>query len=582
MTEAGAVGGPRPGGRRGPIHPSMTVRQVATDYPACVAVFRRHGEPDRDSAKFGHLEPLDRFARRQGVPLDALLAELSRAAGVEIGRDHPAEAPAHRPFLAAAMAVTLTLGASWGLLLLVEIGRGGSLTAAPVAQVVAHGEAQLWGFLAPFIVGIAASFLPRTAARPRPPRAFLALLLATLVAGVVGGFVWSLDARRLPWLGPASGLALLVSALGYLGLVVQQLAGKVRNSWARFILAAAVWMVAWAVVDLALRGRAGAAGPGDYSEAGRRLLVDLAVFGFALNSVYGFGQKLLPGILSAGSPRSGAIEATFVLHNLGAMALAASSIAWPGVLAALGASAIAGGAAAWAVGLRGFRDGRRSAPRPESGPAFLARYVQLAFFWLLAGTALLAGGRIAAAAGGFELPPAYLGATRHALTVGFLTTLILGVGQRLVPILGHDLLAWPGLVVPIFACIGVGNALRVGAELATLAWPAAFRVMPISAAFEITALGLFAANIARTLWPGRDPLLRTGRATPMTRVATLLAEHPWIEDPLIADGVRYIGRVRAVPNELTLHSLAVGERMEPEALVARVNALIAGRPTSPG
>ena len=69
-------------GRRASVHPAITVRQVATDYPACRDVFRRHGEPERISVKFGHLEPLDRFAQRHGVPLDTLLAELSGAAGV--------------------------------------------------------------------------------------------------------------------------------------------------------------------------------------------------------------------------------------------------------------------------------------------------------------------------------------------------------------------------------------------------------------------------------------------------------------------------------------------------------------------
>ena len=69
-------------GRRASVHPATTVRQVATDYPACRDVFRRHGEPERISVKFGHLEPLDRFAQRHGVPLDTLLAELSGAAGV--------------------------------------------------------------------------------------------------------------------------------------------------------------------------------------------------------------------------------------------------------------------------------------------------------------------------------------------------------------------------------------------------------------------------------------------------------------------------------------------------------------------
>jgi hypothetical protein len=569
-------------GRRASIHPAMTVRQVATDYPTCRDVFRRHGEPERSSAKFGHLEPLERFAWRHGVPLDTLLAELSGAAGVEVSRDDPSAGRAHRPFVVAALTVTLSLGAGWGTLLLVEVGRRGSLAAIPAAQVVAHSEAQFWGFVAPFIVGVAASFLPRMTARPRPHRVLLDLLLGALLAGVLGGFAWSLAPRRWPWLGPASGVAQVVAALGFLALAAQQVAGKWRAPWGRFVLVAAAWMALWAVVDLVLRGRTRLEGPGTYTESTRQLLMELALFGFALNAVYGFGLRLLPGMLGEGVPRRGAVEATFGLHNAGVLALVISHVRWPGLGAALGAAAIAAGGWAWAIGLQGFRRKRRSPPRPEAGPAFLARYIQLALFWLLAGLALLAAGQLTAAVRGVALPRAYLGATRHALTVGFLTTLILGMGQRLLPILSHDLLAWPRLVVPIFVFIATGNALRVVAELDTLAGPLAFRILPASAVLELTALALFAANLLRTLWPRPDPLLRTGRVTRATRVALLLAEHPGIEDHLIAWGLRYLGRVRSVPAELTLGSLAVGEGFDPEALVARINVLLGGHTTSGG
>jgi hypothetical protein len=240
---------------------------------------------------------------------------------------------------------------------------------------------------------------------------------------VLGAFAWSLATRRWPWLGLASGLAQLAAAIGFLAVSAQQLAGKVRAPWARFVLAAAAWMIVWAVVDLALRGRAGPAGPGAYSESGRRLVLEIALFGFALNAVYGFGQRLLPGMLGGGAPRPGAIEAVFGPHNTGVLALAASHVRWPSLCAALGASAIAAGVVAWAIGLQGFRSQRRSAPRPEAGPAFLVRHIQLAFFWLLAGLALLVAGQITAAVRGIDPPRAYLGATRHALTVGFLTTL---------------------------------------------------------------------------------------------------------------------------------------------------------------
>ena len=202
------------------------------------------------------------------------------------------------------------------------------------------------------------------------------------------------------------------------------------------------------------------------------------------------------------------------------------------------------------------------------------RYVQLAFFWLLAGLALLLGGELYRGARGATPPHAYLGAVRHGLTVGFMTTLVLGVGQRLLPILGHTLLPWPRLVLPTLLLIGAGNLLRVLTELATPVSPAAFALMPFSAALELSALTLFSANALRTLWPPADPLLRTGRVTPTTSVAVLLAEHAWLEDHLFAWGLGYVGRVRSVPRELTLGTLARGEGKDADGVIARVNELL--------
>jgi hypothetical protein len=552
----------------------MTVRQVAADYPGCREVFRRHGEPEDRPTRFGHLEPLDRFARRNGISLDAPLAELAEAAGAGISRDETSARRAHRPFVAAALVLTLSLGAGWGGLLLAEIGRQGTFVTVPAAHVVAHGEAQLWGFVASFVLGIALSFLPMTTARPRPGRVLPGLILAAVLAGVIGGFVWSLAPRRWPWLGPASGVALVAASLGFLLVCSRLLAGRSREPWARFILAAACWMVVWAAADLALRCRFSPDGPGDYPDGMRGLLMDLAIFGFTLNAIYGFGLRLLPGLLGGGAPGRAALVAAFGLHNGGVLALSIAHFGRPGLSTIMGLAAVGAAALMYVLGLRGLRRADRSAPRPEAGPAFLACYVQLAFGWLLAGLAMLVAGQLAAAARGVPLPHAYLGAARHALTVGFITTLILGVGQRLIPILGHRLLAWPGLVVPIFALIAAGNALRVATELATLAWPAAFRIMPASAILELAALTLFAATIARTLWPRPDSLLRTGTATDRTPVALLLAEHPWLEDHLVAHGVRYLARVRSVPAELTLGSLVRNQGLDAGATVAVINALL--------
>jgi uncharacterized protein involved in response to NO len=563
---------------RPPLRSDMTVRQVAADYPGCREVLRRYGEPEGRPTKFGHLEPLDRFACRHGLDLNQLLAELAQAAGVEVDRQGRQTQSAHRLFLVSALAVTLSLGAGWGAWLLWEISRAGQFTAAPAGHVVAHGAAQLWGFIALFVVGIALRYLPMSTGGPPPRPLFCRLLLAAFLLGVVGGFFWSLGPEQVGWLGPLSGFALVAAALGFLVFLFRQLRGKVRFTWARLILAAGVWMTVWAGVTLVLRYRESATGPGSYSESLRQLLMELAIFGFTLNAIYGFGQRLLPGIVGNATPHPGALESTFWLHNTSVFLMLPTSLGWPPWVEAAAAVVLTAAALTYVVGMHGFFRVRRSSPRPEVGEALLVRYVQLAFFWLLAAMALLTVGDFYPVVRGQPLPHAYLGSVRHALTVGFMTTLILGVGQRLLPILEHTLLAWPRLIAPTFLLIAAGNLLRVSTEMATLFVAPAFILMPFSALLELTALALFAANIVRTLWPPLDPLLRTGRATLRTSVALLLAEHPWLEDQLMAWGIGYVGRVRSVPRELTLGTLARTEDKDPQEVLTRINDLLQQHP----
>src|SRR5579875_334191 len=172
---------------RPPIRPDMTVRQVAADYPGCREVLRRYGEPEDRPTKFGHLEPLEHFARRQGVDLRQLLTELAQAAGTEVDWQARQAQTAYRFFLASALAITLSLGAGWGAWLLWQISRAEQFTAVPAGHIVAHGAAQLWGFIALFVAGIALRYLPSSAPGPRPSAPFCYLLLGALLTGVDQG-----------------------------------------------------------------------------------------------------------------------------------------------------------------------------------------------------------------------------------------------------------------------------------------------------------------------------------------------------------------------------------------------------------
>ncbi len=553
------------------IRPEMTVRQIAADFPPAQDVFRRYGECDRSRARFGHLEPLTHFARRQGVSIENLLAELVAATDASVDVANRCAERIHHGFVLSALAVTLTLGAGWGAWLLWQIGMNRDFRSVPPAHVIGHGEAQLWGFIVLFIMGVSLRTVLQPVVRCRWGTQTSCGLLALALFGIVGGYAWSLwpEAFALP--GVVGAASLLLMAAGYSVLQVSVLYSKWPATWARAVMTAGFWLIVWAVVTVYFRTLAGVAGPGVYSDSQRLLLIELAVFGFAMNSIYGFGQMLLPGLLRIGSTKNWAIECSHWLHNLGTIVLClATGPEWPRGTAAVGCAFVAIGAIFFAIGIRGFVGRRRALRRAEKGFAPLDLYPPLAFFWLVVSLMLMTGGLMYETSVQQPLPHAYMGAVRHALTVGFMTTLILGVGQRLLPVLDHTVLALPRLAVPILILIGTGNFLRVGSEMAIVATPAAFPVMPFSALLEWFALLLFFISCVSTMYHA-DPLLKRGSVTKRSSLAVLLAEYPWIEDRLVSYGSEYVERARSVPQELTIETFAKIEGYDAIRFVAEVN-----------
>lgn len=556
------------------IRPEMTVRQVAADYPTCRDIFVEYGEPTDQPGRFGHFQPLTHFARSHGLDLDQLLDRLSQAAGVPVDRWNRTAERVHRSFVVAALAITLTLGAGWGAWLLWRIGINYDFAAVEAAHIVAHGEAQLWGFIGLFVVGISLRTVLIDTVRTRVGQRVCSVLFGLSLLSLAGGFSWSLAPASLQGVGIASAAALLGLSLAFWCVQIRLLWPKWKTTWARAVMASGLWLTVWAATTLLLRWRASDAGPGSFSMTARLLLIELAVFGFAMNSIYGFGQMLLPGFLRTGRTRSWAIEAAFWLHNLGVgLTVASSTAIASSTLSVAGITAIAAGTIFYAIGQHVFVGKPRTSHRPEQGHRLLDLYVPLAFSWLILSMLMLVGDHFCETVAHTDPPHAFTGAVRHGLTVGFMTTLILGVGQRLLPVLEHTILRRPGFVGPILILIAVGNVFRVTSELGTIWVPFAYGWMPMSALLEWVALLLFAISVCSILWH-RDAFTKTGRVTERSSLAVLLAENPWVEDHLIEKGSSYLARARTVPLELTIGSFAKSENQPAHETAQFLNDLL--------
>jgi len=127
------------------------------------------------------------------------------------------------------------------------------------------------------------------------------------------------------------------------------------------------------------------------------------------------------------------------------------------------------------------------------------KFLRAAYAWLVVSLLMLILLPAYLAGTGQDFSHAYSGATRHAITVGFVSLMIVGVASKVVPTLnGVPAAALPRLWAP-FVLLNVGCAMRVLFQTLTDFTGSAFPVAGVSGLLEVTGLALWGVHIARVM-----------------------------------------------------------------------------------
>jgi hypothetical protein len=320
------------------------------------------------------------------------------------------------------------------------------------------------------------------------------------------------------------------------------------------------WLWIWAATDLWLRLR--------YSndqvlpDNARKLLIILPVLGLGTNAIYGFGVRLIPGLLNIGRLRHGILAVAMTVHNVGLCLFLIPRR----TTEAFGAALMFIASIMYLVGM----DWLGSKPsRPIYGIDARGHIlIRVAFFWLVVGLAMILVQQFFPA-----LPHAYSGAWRHALTVGFITTMILGVGQRIVPIFIKQPIASTRIMLLSAALIIIGNAGRVVLELATIGgWRWTFTAMGMTGLLELTALVLFALNLAMTVWRRRRVYRAGDPLTPDARVREAVNARPNLQQRLSEIGINMFDDAPFIAPSMTFGALALACGREPRELLSELES----------
>jgi hypothetical protein len=546
--------------RETPVSPETMLPDLLRAHPEARAVFDRHGLSGC-GGRLGPVESIRFFARAHGVDEARLLAELEEAIGAPAVAQAPAEssdvAPApdvadtiYRRYFIGAIAVVLTAGASWGAYLLWQIGIKGSFFGASLFDINAHGHAQIFGWVGLFIMGFACQAFPRLwhtrLAAPQAAVAAFALMMAGIAVRTVGMTThdtWSL-ALPAAMLGGALEIAAIFLFVGQMLMTLGR--GDVKaEPYLGFVVMGLFWFAAMAVMSVWHTYNTMHATTFRelvwYVAAYQAPLRDLQIHGLALFMILGVSIRMLPALF----------DVPPVPNRRGWAALAILTAAVVGEVACFIAYVSTGDhvlaaflLVPWSMLVLGT--GMIVLPwrlwRPFTQPDRSGKFVRAAYAWLFASLLMLLMLPVYQFASGTPFSHAYYGSIRHAITVGFISLMIMGMAAKVVPTLnGVDPRTLSGLWGP-FLLVNLGCFLRVTLQTLT-DWNHVFFVfVGVSGVLEVSGLAWWGVGLIRIIARGRREA-----AAPAVPAGTV-ASHPVRIDPdhRVADVLEWFPETEAV------------------------------------
>ncbi len=332
--------------------------------------------------------------------------------------------------------------------------------------------------------------------------------------------------------------------------------------WNSLVLAGLLGFAAVMVGQLALILSLPRSGPPVLPSAPNQLLLSGALWLFCFPVAWGFSARLLGTFLGLGPPRRGA-----AFGGLGLLLLGRALEIW-----SMNAGAKVATAAAVLLATYSLR-----VLEPSVRPAKVLGvhrsfpfFGRLPFAWLVIAALLPLTGN----------SPGLLGASRHAFTVGFLGTLIFAIGPRILPSFLNSRELWsPRLMGWALGLLGAGCLVRVISEPLAYAnlYPLFWRVLPVSAAIELTAVLVFAYNIVRTLATPMPAWFYREQVKDIMPLYWYVTSYPATRRLLIDSGLHTLRTARQVPTSLTLREAADAEGIESHALVEKLAAFFEAR-----
>jgi len=380
-------------------------------------------------------------------------------------------------------------GTFLGVLNLINISHS---TAPSAPWIQAHGHAQIFGWIGTFILGIGMYSIPkmRGSKSSSPARGWSCWAFWT--AGVTLRWVTNISLWQWKWMLPISAAleltAFIIFFVSVRGHRSENANGPRFPVWVQCVVFGTIGFAFVLIYNLAICLCLSwiADGPAFPATANFKFLT-VTAWAFLVPTVWGFSARWLPTFLGLKEFHPKRLQWALVLLLTGVIAVFIHIILLAQLCFATGVLL--------AVSALHVIEPSIHAPKTTGVHPSFPFFVRIAYVWLTVAAGLSIWASIADKHNGIW------GASRHALTVGFIAGMVFAIGQRVLPAFAEmRVLFSPKLMLLNLLLLHIGCTLRVVNEILSYEQFAewAWKGLPVSAVMELCAVSLFAVNMVLT------------------------------------------------------------------------------------
>lgn len=493
------------------INRNTIIKDLIEAHPETISVFKKYNLVIAGGVR-GPNEPIAFFAKAHEVDYDTLVRELNEAVakggGEHVELPKLEEDKIYEKFFKTAIVLTLTVGVTFGAIILSYIAIKLNFNSIYYALIQAHGHAQLYGWVGLCIMGFSLYIIPRVKNTELRSRNLTSICYVLIVASLVlRTIVQPLPLQGTRFLLPISSICETLAICLFVLIILRTiLASKEKTGvFDKFFKAGIIWLLISTGLNFGMVMYIYKHGLVEIPRSVFSPYVHVYLFGFVCMFIFAVNIRTVYAFLDIKPVREKPVNLTFWILNISIPIYFITHVVadkYNSIVAfrifQFSVFPMAFAILAFIYGLRVFERSTKELQDVVMDRSY-TKTIRAAYIWLIVTTMILVV--MPFLGHDSEMQKRFHGSLNHALTVGFITMMIIGYASKMIPTFKGINMYSQKLSDWTFILINVGCFLRVFSQISVgvSGRKVFYASMGTSGWFELTALGIFGYNLWKTM-----------------------------------------------------------------------------------